>query len=200
MQKIIPQKDLFPNLIKLDNCSTALTYPIGSDMRAVLDYSEAAANKLIELFPGDNIALIVRGMSGAIIGGIIASHLMHNANICSKIIISRKPEDNCHASNLEDLNSVLNYEEDNPFRLVIADDFMCTGSTICNIVEDVESYIKQPFIFDALIVHNKFIYDEGDNEGASSNLMLFNENSITDEILLTKFLNILCYYKSTKSY
>lgn len=192
MQKIIPQKDLFPNLIKLDNCFATLTYPIGSDMRVVLDYSEAVANKLIELFPGDNIALIVRGMSGAIIGGIIASHLMHNANICSKIIISRKPEDNCHASNLEDLNSVLNHKEDNPFRLVIADDFICSGSTLYNIIKDVESYIKQPFIFDALIVHNKLICDEHDDEGTSGALMLSNENSITDEILLTKFLNILC--------
>lgn len=192
MQKIISQKDLLPNLIKLDNCSAALTYPIGSDMRAVLDYSKAAANKLIELFPGDNIALIVRGMSGAIIGGLIASHLMHNANICSKIIISRKPEDDCHASNLQDLYSVLNYEEDNPFRLVIADDFICSGSTLYNIIKDVESYIKQPFIFDALIVRNKLICDKHDNEGTPGDLMLSNENSTIDEILLTKFLNILC--------
>lgn len=192
MQKIIPQKDLFPNLIKLDNCSTALTYPIGSDMRVVLDYSEAAANKLIELFPGDNIALIVRGMSGAIIGGIIASHLMHNANICSKIIISRKPEDDCHASNLQDLYSVLNYDRYNPFRLVIADDFICSGNTLYNIIKDVESFIKQPFIFDALVVHNKLVYDKHDNEGTPGDLILFNENSTTDEILLTKFLNILC--------
>lgn len=192
MQKIIPQKDLFPNLVKLDNCSATLIYPIGSSMKAVLDYSEAAADKLIELFPGDNIALIVRGISGAIIGGLIASHLIHNANIYSKVIISRKPEDNCHASNLEDLYSVLNYEGDNPFRLVIADDFICSGNTLYNIIKDVESFIKQSFIFDALVVHNKLICDKHDNEGTSGDLMLSNENSTIDEILLTKFLNILC--------
>lgn len=193
MNEIIPQKDLFPNLIKLKKCDRAIEYPIGSYMRSLLDYSVNAADELAKLFPKDNIALIVRGTSGVMIGGLIASYLIHNTGIHSKVIINRKPEEVCHADNLEGLNSVLNYDRYYPFRLVIADDFICSGQTICNIVNDVESYISQPFIFDALIIHNKLIYDGYLNEpGVQGDLILRHECITAKEVLLTKFLNILC--------
>lgn len=193
MEKIILEKDLFPTLIRLNRCNKALEYPIGSYMSSLLDYTESAANKLIELFPGDNVALIVRGTSGAIIGGLIASHLIHNAGICAKVIISRKPEDDCHATNLEGLDVVLNYKENTPFRLVVADDFICTGSTIYHIVRDVEFYIRQPFIFDALVIHTALIYNKNiKGDRISGDMILHEEGTIAEEVLLTKFLNILC--------
>jgi hypothetical protein len=193
MEKIILQKDLFPTLIRLNGCNSHLEYPVGSYMPSLLDYTESAAKKLVELFPGDNIALIVRGTSGAMIGGLIASRLIYNAGICVKVIISRKPEDDCHATNLEDIDLVLNYKEEIPFRLVVADDFISSGNTLYKIVRDVESYIGQPFIFDALVVHNNLICNkdiEGDR--ISGDLKLPEEGTIAEEMLLTKFLNILC--------
>lgn len=85
------------------------------------------------------------------------------------------------------------YGEDTPFRIVIADDFISSGNTIHNIVSSVESYISQPFIFDALIVHNKLIYDGYPGKfGVSGDLILRQEGTIAEEVLLTKFLNILC--------
>ena len=193
MVKIISQKDLFPNLIKLDTLGVDIKYPVGSSMTFLLDYCESAASKLTQIFPMDNIAFIVRGTSGVMIGGIVASLLMDKAHICSKVIINRKTNEDCHASNLEGLKSVLNYEEINPFRLVVIDDFIGTGKTIYNIVNDVESYIGGPFIFDALVINNKFIYKEymGD-KGTPGDLILAEEGTIAEKILLTKFLNILC--------
>lgn len=161
-------------------------------MFSLLDYSKSAADKLTELFPRDDIALIVRGTSGAMIGGLIASRLIYNTGIDAKVIISRKPEDTCHADNLECLDLVLNYKENDPFRLVIADDFISSGRTLYNIVSDVESYIKQPFVFDALIIHNRLIYRTSDEHGRPGDLRLPEEGTIAEEMLLTKFLNILC--------
>lgn len=193
MEKIISQKDLFPKLIKLHNCFLPIEYPIGSYMSTLLSYTESAAQELVKLFPGDNIAFIVRGTSGAMIGGLMASHLIYNAGICAKVIISRKPEDDCHATNLESLEVVLNYNENAPFRLVVADDFICTGNTIYKIVRDVEFYIRQPFIFDALVIHSTLIHNKCiEGNKVSGDMRLHEEGTIGEEVLLTKFLNILC--------
>ena len=193
MEKIISQKDLFPKLIKLHNCFLPIEYPIGSYMSTLLAYTESAAQELVKLFPGDNIAFIVKGTSGAMIGGLMAEYLVHNTDVDVGVFINRKPNEDCHASNLECVESILNYDGNIPFRIVIADDFISTGRTIYNIVRAVESYINGPFIFDALVIHNKLICDEHiDNKGVPGDLRLPEEGTIAEEMLLTKFLNILC--------
>ena len=193
MGKIIPQEDLFPNLVKLHDCYHSICYPIGSFMLPLLDYTESAAKELAQLFFGDNIAFVVRGTSGAIIGSLMAKYLIDDAKVSAKVIINRKPNEISHAGNLECIEEVFNYEEDTPFRIVIADDFISSGETIYNIVNAVESYIEGSFIFDALVIHNKFICDEyvGDI-GRPGDLGLPEECTMVEEILQTKFLNILC--------
>lgn len=193
MDKIISQEDLFPNLVKLHGCYDSICYPIGSYLPSVLNYTESAAKKLAQLFFRDNIAFIVRGTSGAMIGSLMARYLIDNAKVCAKVIINRKPNEISHADNLECIEGVLNYEGDNPFRIVIADDFMSSGETIYNIVNAVESYIEGSFIFDALVIHNKFICDEYvEDIGRPGDLILPKECTIVEEVLQTKFLNILC--------
>lgn len=193
MEKIISQEDLFPNLVKLHDCYHPICYPIGSFMSPLLDYTESAAKELAQLFFGDNIAFVVRGTSGAIIGSLMAKYLINNAKVSAKVIINRKPNEISHADNLECIEEVFNYGEDTPFRIVIADDFISSGETIYNIVNAVESYIEGSFIFDALVIHNKLICDEyvGDI-GRPGDLRLPEEGTIVEEILQTKFLNILC--------
>lgn len=192
MEKFISQDGLFPNLIKLE-CYYPIGYPIGITMSSLVDYTENAAKELARLFPGDNIAFIVRGTSGVMVGGLIASHLIHNVGVCAKVIINRKPSEDCHAENLESIEEVLNYSENFSFRIVIADDFISTGKTLYNIVNAVESYMGSSFVFDALVVQNRFICDEGmGDKGKSGDLRLSEENALVEGLLQTKFLNILC--------
>lgn len=192
MAVIISQKDLFPKLIKLDNCNRTFEYPVGSCMAPLIDYSISAANKLAELFPKEKIALIVRGTSGAMVGGLIASHLIKALKVHSRVIISRKPEEVSHTHGLEGLGAVLDSKEVTPFRLVVADDFISSGETVYNIVSDVESYIGQPFVFDALAVHSRLIYNLSNKSGNPGDLILRGVDTPARDTLLTKFLNILC--------
>lgn len=76
MTKVISKKDLTFNLVRLEECDKSIKYPVGNNMSPVIDYALDAANMLYKLFKDDKIALIVRGTSGAIIGGIIAKILM----------------------------------------------------------------------------------------------------------------------------
>lgn len=76
MTKVISKKDLTFNLVRLEECDKSIKYPVGNNMSPVIDYALDAVNTLHKLFKDDNIALIVRGTSGAIIGGIIAKILM----------------------------------------------------------------------------------------------------------------------------
>lgn len=192
MEKFISQDGLFPNLIKLEYYYP-IGYPIGITMSSLVDYTENAAKELARLFPGDNIAFIVRGTSGAMVGGLLAEYLIRNTGVCAKIIINRKSNEDCHAENLEGIDEILNYDENYPFRIVIADDFISTGKTLYDIVDAVESFMGSSFIFDALVVQNRLICDESmGDKGKSGDLRLAEDNTIAEEILQTKFLNILC--------
>ena len=106
MEKFISQDGLFPNLIKLEYYYP-IGYPIGITMSSLVDYTENAAKELARLFPGDNIAFIVRGTSGAMVGGLLAEYLIRNTGVCAKIIINRKSNEDCLAENL--LWEVLSY-------------------------------------------------------------------------------------------
>lgn len=193
MVKVISKKDLSFNLIRLEECNKSIKYPVGNNMSPVIDYALDAANTLHKLFKDDNIALIVRGTSGAIIGGIIANYLISTFGVQTRIFINRKPNEDCHAGNLEDMDIVLNHKETEPYRFVIVDDFISTGKTLQSIIEDVQNYIGYPFIFDALVVHNTFNYHEGCCKNAvPGDFILKEENTIAEEYLLTKFLNIIC--------
>lgn len=193
MTKVISKKDLTFNLVRLEECDKSIKYPVGNNMSPVIDYALDAANTLHKLFKDDKIALIVRGTSGAIIGGIIAKILMCDFGVQTRIFISRKPNEDCHAGNLEDMDIALNYKETEPYRFVIVDDFISTGKTLQSIIKDVQNYIGCPFIFDALVVHNTFNYYEGCCEDAvPGDFILEEENTIAEEYLLTNFLNIIC--------
>lgn len=194
MTKVISKKDLFPNLIRLKKCNEFIEYPVGNYMSSVIDYALDAANRLYKLFKDDNIALIVRGTSGAIIGGILAEMLICTFGVQARIFISRKHNEDCHAESLEDIDTALNYDEVYPYRFVIVDDFISTGATLESIIKDVQNYIGCPlFIFDALIVHNKFNYYKGcHKDAAPGDLILKEEDTIAEKYLLTNFLNIIC--------
>lgn len=193
MTKVISKKDLTFNLVRLEECDDPPHYPVGTCMTPVINYALDAAITLHKLFKDDNIALIVRGTSGAMIGGIIATHLMCTFEVQTKIFISRKPDENCHARSLEDMGEALNYDETEPYRFVIVDDFISTGATLKSIIKDVQDYIGCPFIFDALVVHNTFNYYEGCCEDAvPGDFILKEEDTIAERYLLTKFLNIIC--------
>lgn len=193
MTKVISKKDLTFNLVRLEECDKSIKYPVGNNMSPVIDYALDAANTLHKLFKDDKIALIVRGTSGAIIGGIIAKILMCDFGVQTRIFISRKPDEDCHAGNLEDMDIALNYKETEPYRFVIVDDFISTGKTLQSIIRDVQNYIGSPFIFDALVVHNTFNYYDGCCEDAvPGDFILEEEGTIAEEYLLTNFLNIIC--------
>ena len=193
MTKVISKKDLTFNLVRLEECDKSIKYPVGNNMSPVIDYALDAANTLYKLFKGDNIALIVRGTSGAIIGSIIATHLMCTFGVQTKIFISRKPNEDCHAGNLEDMDIALNHKETEPYRFVIVDDFISTGKTLQGIIRDVQNYIGGPFIFDALVVYNTFnCYEDCCEDAVPGDFILEEENTIAEEYLLTNFLNIIC--------
>lgn len=191
MEQIIPKKG-FPILTKLCKCPSPLRYPTGYYMPSVIEYAKDAAETLINLFPGDNIAIIARGSSGSIIGGLIANYMLQSSEITVKIIISRKSQESCHTLNLDGIEEVVNFSEDNPFRIIIVDDFFDTGDTICSIVKNIEKNLNYPFIFDALVIHNSFF---GENTGIiryNDSLQVKDVTKEVEDILLTKFLNILC--------
>ena len=79
------------------------------------------------------IQLVVRGSSGAIIGGLVASILNHR-NIVTITHIKKEGESS-HSSGIYDLKHT--------YPIVIIDDLMSSGSTVCEIykaLNDIRYY------------------------------------------------------------
>lgn len=153
-----------PILIKLNGPKEdplELFYPIGINLEQIHIYTDDIKQRIIELFKDDNICFISKGISGAIITGILCNKL-HNIYPTTdyRIVIARKKDEKCHSLNLQGLDTCCNLDKfgEYPYRFIVIDDFICTGETIASIIKDVKWYfniIKCEFpIMDALIIAN----------------------------------------------
>lgn len=109
-------------------------------------YIRETARVINEVFPKDKILLIVRGHSGSIIAGGVA-YLLTRKGSDVIISISRKSE-NSHSSSLEGVTA---HKGDS--KIVIIDDFIESGDTIYNIINDLKQ-IENIGHFDMLCVSN----------------------------------------------
>lgn len=109
-----------------------IEYPFGVHWKH--EYIKECAKAIYNTYKGNTIALVVKGMSGAMIGGAINNEL-HNidSSIDSYILIIRKDKDDAHSSSLEGLEFL-----QNP-KIVVVDDFIDRGGTIKAILKDLDS-------------------------------------------------------------
>lgn len=109
-------------------------------------YIRATAEAINRVFPKDKILLVVRGHSGSILAGGIAYLLARKGNYVI-ISVSRKAE-NSHSNSLD---GVAIHKGDS--KIVIIDDFIDSGDTIYNIINDLKQ-IENISHYDMLCISN----------------------------------------------
>ena len=109
-------------------------------------YIRATAEAINRVFPKDKILLVVRGHSGSILAGGIAYLLARKGNHVI-ISVSRKAE-TPHSCNLDGMPL-----DRGDFKIIIIDDFVESGDTIYNIINDLKQ-IKNIGHFDMLCISN----------------------------------------------
>ena len=147
-----------------------INYPFGCHWNN--DYIKESANIIYKKYKNNNISLVVRGTSGAMIAGGIITEL-HRKNISTSvdIILVRKNNESCHGYNLQGL--------DKYSKIVIIDDFIDTGFTIKNILNNLDRiFYSNCCKYDMLIVGN-FI--------SNTNIDLYNN-------LFERFNYVVCNY------
>ena len=98
-----------------------IPYPVGRDMHGTIVIVQEMCDKLIMLYEDAAlIQLVVRGSSGAIIGGLVASILNHRKIVTITHI--KKEGESSHFSGIYDLIST--------FPIVIIDDLISSGNTV----------------------------------------------------------------------
>lgn len=108
------------NFIELEIKQT-IPYPVGRDMLRTIEIVQEMCDKLTMLYEENIfIQLAVRGSSGAIIGGLVASILNHR-NIVMITHIKKEGESS-HSSGIYGLKST--------YPIVIIDDLISSGSTV----------------------------------------------------------------------
>lgn len=108
------------NFIKLGT-KKEIPYPVGRDMPKTIEIVQEMCDKLMTLYEENmSIQLVVRGSSGAIIGGLVAS-ILNGRNIVTITHIKKKGESS-HSSGIYDLKDT--------FPIVIIDDLISSGSTV----------------------------------------------------------------------
>lgn len=145
-------------------------YPFGHNWNN--DYIKESANVIFKKYKNYNISLVVRGTSGAMIAGGIMSEL-YRKNILTNvnIVIVRKNNENYHGFNLQGLDKFS--------KIVIIDDFIDTGFTIKNILNNLDTFFDSNCCkYDMLIVGN-FI--------SNTNIDLYNN-------LFERFNYVVCNY------
>lgn len=107
-----------------------MQHPIGTHLSENLPYIKAMT-KLIRKHPNlDNLVLVCRGSSGAIISSIIAINLVP----IPPIVYLRKDGELGHT------HFNRSYLEDISKEFVVVDDFIASGETINNIVKTLKEY------------------------------------------------------------
>ena len=98
-----------------------IPYPVGRDMPNTIIIVQEMCDNLIMLYKDTTIIqLVVRGSSGAIIGGLVASILNHIHIV--KIIHIKKEGESSYSSGIYDLIDTC--------PIVIIDDLISSGSTV----------------------------------------------------------------------
>lgn len=138
-----------PKFIHLDKF-ISVKYPFGLHWNQ--QYIRGCARAIYDTFKtrlqeGDIIAFVVRGSSGAIIAGAIKNEIYHfDNNIAIIIVISRKVDEECHSVTLSGLHADI---------IIVIDDFIESGDTISNILQDLDTHIKEhPIKYDMLCISN----------------------------------------------
>lgn len=131
----------FPsNFISLGKLET-IYYPIGVDLDNNRIYTDKIAKVIYDTFKDQlskesTLVFIIRGTSGAIISGIVASSIQNlDSHINTKILIVRKPNEAAHGYSLQGISTV-NKDKD---IIIVLDDFIVTGNTIKAIIEQLDN-------------------------------------------------------------
>lgn len=123
------------------------SYPTGKRFSTDdFHYIRATAEAINRVYPKDKILLVVRGHSDSILAGGIA-YLLTRKGSDVIISVSRKAE-NSHSSSLE---GVTIHKGDS--KIIIVDDFIESGDTIYNIINDLKQ-IENTSHFDMLCISN----------------------------------------------
>lgn len=104
-----------------------------------------------DLLHGISITFVVRGTSGAMIAGALLNELHHiNSDIKVFIVIVRKEEDKAHCG------SLVGIDDTNTTKLIVVDDFICSGETIEAIIETLDNYFHSTdkYKYDMLCIGN----------------------------------------------
>lgn len=129
-----------PEYIVLDNLDGSL-YPTGVNLDSYIPFIRETTNTIKALIltkdfikNENTLWLVVRGHSGSILGGAIASKLLEYYNNV-KLIVCRKKEDCSHTT-----NDKFYYENNDA--IVVIDDFIVTGDTLLNILDYITNCHK----------------------------------------------------------
>lgn len=132
-----------------------IVYPLGIHWKH--EYIEQGAKALYDIFQeellrGVSITFVARGTSGAMVAGAMMNEIHHiNPDVKAYILIVRKKEDDAHCSSLYGISNV------GDTRVVIVDDFICSGETIEAIIEALDNYLDDAegrCKYDALCISN----------------------------------------------
>lgn len=124
-------------------------YPVGRDINAIKKFGKTVADYINKTWPGHTFQFVCRGSSGS----ILATSILINLNADSCIIHIKKPGENSHNNNPT-------IEPTIP--IIIVDDFIASGSTLCEIINYINS--KEIYEIHSLILtdlYSKFIDGEG---------------------------------------
>lgn len=131
----------FPsNFISLGKLET-LYYPVGVVLDNTRIYTDKVAKAIYNTFKdqlskGSTIVFVIRGTSGAILSGIVASSIQDlDPHINMRILIVRKPDETTHGYSLQGISNI-NKDKD---IIIVIDDFIVTGNTIESIIEQLDN-------------------------------------------------------------
>lgn len=159
-------------------------YPVGLWIHINLDYIKAVKEGIYKIAKKrckNYVHLIVRGTSGCILAGAVASEL-ESLGLNVKIVTSRKTT-SAHGSNMEGINHFRDGLN------VVLDDFIGVGNTLRVILKDIEQHTVSGIDLHLLCVSNCLSYDFVDE-------LKETEPQIYDS--LVKFNTILCNNRDSK--
>jgi len=112
-----------------------LRYPIASYLHINIAKIKLMGDMLITQYPTEELTLICRGSSGAIIGSQIALLIGERC----KMLHVKKEGENCHSGKFNNFSEAIEPQR----KLIIVDDLIATGSTVNIIVSEMDKHIKE---------------------------------------------------------
>lgn len=158
-----------------------IKYPTGLGFVDNLgEYIKAIAKKIHCIYPNDTIILVIRGHSGSIIAGGVATILTLEYNIKVNIIVVRKNHENSH-EDWSHSNHYINLLSNINNKIIVLDDFISDGDTIEYILNYLDTSIENPRSYNMLCVGNHY-----SKITAKTNFRLYNE-------ILSRFDIVSCF-------